>query len=166
MKWSLSVSTMKFITLFSSLVSWYPVTWKYLEGALTHSAVMASYSFDKFSTQKHPRRYKIRTSAEGQHWEGSDTIPCWELECSKTIKDDPLCASTLSSRVVILGTYSWKSATLLGLPDEHKEEENQEEQDRDRNNTSTLNSMCEVETEVEIEPQQKCWRTLLCLGLC
>lgn len=85
---------------------------------------MASYSSDKFSTQKHPKRYKIRSSAERQHWEGSGAIPPWELECPKTIEDDPLPAWALSSQVVIFGTCSSKSATLLGLPDEHKEEEN------------------------------------------
>lgn len=116
----LSVSTMTFFTSFSSLVSWYPVIWKYLEGALTHSAVMASYSSDKFSTRKHPRRYKIRTG-QRQHWEGSGTIPPGSWSVPRLLKMFP---SLPEPWVVILGTGSWKSATPLGLPDEHKEEEN------------------------------------------
>lgn len=67
MQLPVSVSAIKFIHLLFSLVSWYPVIWKYLEGVLTHSAVMASCSFDKFSTQKHLRRYEITTHTEEQY---------------------------------------------------------------------------------------------------
>lgn len=131
MELSVSVSTMKCITLFFSLVSLYPAIWKDLEGALTRSAAMGSHSFDRSSTQKHPRRYEIRAGAEGQYcalrtskeiaYVGRDEQHNSALGILKIIPtlSQPRVAEKLFLALLLEVSYS-----TWGLPDECNEEEN------------------------------------------
>lgn len=120
---------------FSSLFSWYPVIWKYLEGVLTHSAVMASYSFDKSSTQKHLRRYEIRTDEEGERFTW-----VWDEQHNSTLAtvvlQEQLCASKGCKREGIIGNSPWQlllevRCSTWGPPDKHNEE-NKERQDKEQ----------------------------------